>query len=147
MNRRFILGFINGLLIFSAIKLLAAHLASDCGLPAVFGRDAPRHLRPGQVCADDITRAGWPLQFYEEGGFAYRSEFSLSSLLINVGLGVGASAIAGWLYAWRKNGPPKQNLCAIMPPTWNTVCASSTTIITTMTTIPRSLGEALLVNK
>ena len=115
----------------------ARHIRTPC----------PRHLRPGQVCADDITRAGWPLQFYEEGGFAYRSEFSLSSLLINVGLGVGASAIAGWLYAWRKNGPPKQNLCAIMPPTWNTVCASSTTIITTMTTIPRSLGEALLVNK
>jgi hypothetical protein len=98
MSRRFIIGFFTGLLIFVAINLLAAHLASDCGLPAVFGRDA---------CADDIARAGWPLQFYEEGGFAYRSEFSLSSLFINIGIGLGVSGIAGWFYSRNKNGPSK----------------------------------------
>lgn len=98
MSRKFIIGFISGLLIFGAINLMAAHRASDCGLPAVFGRDA---------CADDITRAGWPLQFYEEGGFAYRSEFSMTSLLINLGIGLGASLVTGWLFAQRKKNPPK----------------------------------------
>ena len=66
-------------MIFLLINLLAAHLASDCGLPAVFGRDA---------CADDIARAGWPLTFYEEGGFAYRQNFDSVSLLINLGTGL-----------------------------------------------------------
>lgn len=98
MNKRFSIGFFAGLLIFSAINLLAAHLASDCGLPAVIGQDA---------CADDIARAGWPLQFYEEGGFAYRRELDLNSLLGNLGIGLGVSSIAGWLFARRKNGPPK----------------------------------------
>lgn len=88
MYKLFASGFFTGLLIFSAINLLATHLASDCGLPAVFGQDA---------CADDITRAGWPLQFYEEGGFAYRSEFRLWSLLINIGVGLIVSSISGWL--------------------------------------------------
>lgn len=98
MNKRFIIGFFAGLLIFGAINLLAAHFASDCGLPAVIGQDA---------CADDIARAGWPLQFYEEGGFAYRSEFSLLSLLVNLGIGLGTSSIVGWLAARYKSGPPK----------------------------------------
>lgn len=98
MNKRFILGFISGLLIFSAINLVAAHLASDCGLFSIFGRDG---------CADDITRAGWPLQFYEDGGFAYRSEFNMASLLINLGIGLGASLATGWVFAQRKNRPPK----------------------------------------
>lgn len=98
MNRHFFLGFTAALLLFLAINLLAAHLASDCGLPAVFGQDA---------CADDITRAGWPLQFYEEGGFAYRNEFNPSSLFINLAAGIGVSGIAGWLYSRQKNAPPK----------------------------------------
>jgi ABC-type antimicrobial peptide transport system permease subunit len=93
MNRHFSIGFTAGLLLFLALNLLAAHLASDCGLPAVFGQDA---------CADDITRAGWPLQFYEEGGFAYRSEFHPSALFINIATAVGVSSIAGWLYARHK---------------------------------------------
>lgn len=98
MNKRFMIGFFAGLLLFGAINLLAAHLESDCGLPAVIGQDA---------CADDIARAGWPLQFYEEGGFAYRREFDLNSLLGNLGIGLGASSLAGWLSARRKSGPPK----------------------------------------
>jgi len=57
MTRRFATGFITGLFIFLVINLTSAHLASDCGLPAVFGRDS---------CADDIARAGCPLRFYEE---------------------------------------------------------------------------------
>lgn len=98
MIKKFIIGFISGLLIFSAINLMAAHLASDCGLSAVFGRDA---------CADDIARAGWPLQFYEEGGFAYRRQFSITSLFINLGIGLGASLLTGWLFTQGKNRPPK----------------------------------------
>ena len=49
MTKRFMMGFVIVLLIFIAINLLSAHLRSDCGLPAVFGRDG---------CADDIARAG-----------------------------------------------------------------------------------------
>jgi hypothetical protein len=98
MSKRFFIGFISALLIFSAINLLEAHLSSDCGLPALFGRDA---------CADDITRAGWPLQFYEEGGFAYRREFNTFFFLINLWIGLGVSLLAGWLFARRKDGPPK----------------------------------------
>jgi ABC-type antimicrobial peptide transport system permease subunit len=93
MTKRFAIGFGIGLLIFLTINLLAAHFASDCGLPAVFGRDA---------CADDIARAGWPLQFYEEGGFAYRSNFNLLFLLINSTIGVVFSVIFGWIFARRK---------------------------------------------
>lgn len=98
MTKRFTIGFVVGLLAIIGINLLAAHLASDCGLLAVFGQDA---------CADDIVRAGWPLQFYEEGGFAYRSEFNAASLIINVFTAVGVSLVTGWLYARQKNAPPK----------------------------------------
>lgn len=98
MSKRFFIGFVGGLLIFIAINLLAAHLSSDCGLAALIGTDA---------CADDIARAGWPLQFYEEGGFAYRREFKWPTLLGNLAIGVGAALIAGWLMGRRKDGPPK----------------------------------------
>jgi len=51
-------------LIFVAANLLAAHLMSDCGLPALLGFDA---------CNDDIVRLGWPLRFYEQDGIAFQS--------------------------------------------------------------------------
>ena len=98
MTKRFALGFAIAFLAFIGINLIAAHLASDCGLAAVFGRDP---------CADDITRAGWPLQFYEEGGFAYRSEFNPLSLFINLATGIGVAIIAGWFYARKKKTPPR----------------------------------------
>lgn len=107
MSKRFVIGFVSGLLIFGAINLLAAHLSSDCGLVAIFGRDAPRHPTTGAVCADDITRAGWPLQFYEEGGFVYRRQFNTFFFLVNLWLGLGVSLLAGWLLARRKKGPSK----------------------------------------
>jgi hypothetical protein len=44
MTRRFAFGFRLGLVLFLAINLMSAHLASDCGLMAVFGRDS---------CADE----------------------------------------------------------------------------------------------
>ena len=64
MSRCFAIGFTTGLLAFIIINLLSAHLASDCGLPAVFERDS---------CADDIARAGWPFRFYERGGLTIAS--------------------------------------------------------------------------
>ena len=90
MTRRFITGFTIGLILFTAINLLSAHLASDCGLPAVFGRDA---------CADDIARAGWPLPFYEEGGFAYRLKFNIPALLADLAIGIILAGVVGWLMA------------------------------------------------
>ena len=71
MTQRFALVFSLAFLPCTAInpstssgqRLTSAHLASDCGLVTVFGRDA---------CADDIARAGWLLPFYKEGGFDYR---------------------------------------------------------------------------
>jgi hypothetical protein len=41
MGKRFSIGF--GPLAFLTINFLMAHLSSGCGLPAVFGRDAPWH--------------------------------------------------------------------------------------------------------
>ena len=98
MKQNFITGFAAGLVIFILINALAAHLASDCGLFAVFGLDS---------CADDIARAGWPLQFYEEGGFAFRSHFDAFILFVNLAIGAGFSIIFGWLYALIKKTLPK----------------------------------------
>jgi hypothetical protein len=79
-------GFLLGLLIFLFANLLAAHLLSDCGLLAVFGRDS---------CADDIARAGFPLVFFEEGGFAFHSIFNLPYLLIDILTGIGIAVLGG----------------------------------------------------
>lgn len=93
MDKRFILGFTGGLLIFIVINLLAAHLASDCGLPAIFGWDS---------CADDITRAGWPFQFYEQGGFIFHFEFNSLFLLLNLWIGTVFAIVCGWLLSRHK---------------------------------------------
>jgi hypothetical protein len=93
MTRHFVIGFLVGTLLFLAINLLSAHVGSDCGLPAVFGQDA---------CADDIARAGWPLRFYEEGGLAYRRDFSPIYLLLNTAVGLGFSILTGWWNQRRK---------------------------------------------
>jgi hypothetical protein len=85
--RKFLVIFSVGLLLFLAANLLAAHLNSDCGLPALFGLDS---------CADDIVRAGWPLQFYEEGGIAFHSSFDVTRLALDVAIGLAASAALAW---------------------------------------------------
>ena len=90
MSRRFVIGFTLGLLVFIAINLLSAHLASDCGLLAVFERDS---------CADDIARAGWPLAFYARGGFDYRFEFNLPVLLMDLVIGIVLASAFGWFIA------------------------------------------------
>ena len=93
MRKRFVIGFAIGLFSFIALNLLAAHLASDCGLPAVFGRDA---------CADDIARAGWPLRFYEDGGFTYHDVFNSLFLVLDIGIGLAVAFLSGWLYSRSK---------------------------------------------
>ena len=98
MIKHFAIGFVIGLLIFILINLLAAHFSSDCGLPAVFGHDS---------CADDIARAGWPMQFYEDGGIAYHQDFNPLFLLINLGIGMTFAIITGWLFSRTKKLLPK----------------------------------------
>lgn len=92
-TRRFVVGFLVVLILFVAINLLSAHLMSECGLPAVFGLSG---------CADNIVRAGFPLQFYEKGGFAYHYEFSTGVLALDIGLGLALSAALAWWWAKRK---------------------------------------------
>jgi ABC-type antimicrobial peptide transport system permease subunit len=93
MKQNFLLGFAAGLLIFVLLNLIAAHLSSDCGLFAVIGLDA---------CADDIARAGWPLRFYEAGGFAFRNNFNPLFLLIDMAIGLGLALLSGWIYSRSK---------------------------------------------
>lgn len=93
--KKYFTGFAVVLVVFLGVNLLAAHLMSDCGLPAVFNLDA---------CADDIARAGWPLKFYEQGGFAPRSLFDMTALLADAGIGLILSALAGWASAARSGG-------------------------------------------
>ena len=54
--RRFLNGFLIGLLAFLLINIITTHLLSDCGLPAVLGID---------YCADDIARAGFLFAKYK----------------------------------------------------------------------------------
>jgi hypothetical protein len=88
-SRAFLNGSLAGLLFFLLANLLAAHLLSDCGLPAVFGRDS---------CADDIARAGFPFIFLEEGGFAFRSIFNLPYLLLDLLIGFGMGFLGGFVF-------------------------------------------------
>ncbi len=92
-------GFLMGLIIFILANLLAAHLLSDCGLPAVLGKD---------FCADDIVRAGFPLIFFEEGGFAYRIIFNQPYLLLDILIGLGFSIICGFIASLRFNQHEKE---------------------------------------
>src|SRR5690242_9586372 len=84
--RPFLIGFTLTLLLFLAANLLAAHLQSDCGLPSFFNMSG---------CADDIRRAGFPLRFFEEGGFSYRSHFDALALGLDVLIGLAVAALGG----------------------------------------------------
>jgi ABC-type antimicrobial peptide transport system permease subunit len=87
-TRAFLKGFMLGLGIFILINLLAAQLFSDCGLPAVLGMS---------FCSDGIARAGFPLIFFEQGGFAYRSIFNLPSLLLDLVFGLAFAVASGFI--------------------------------------------------
>jgi len=90
-SRVFLNGFLIGLFIFIIVNFLAAHLLSDCGLPAVLGADS---------CADDIARAGFPLVFFEQGGFAFRSIFNLPYLLLDIFIGLDLAVMCGFVTRW-----------------------------------------------
>ena len=92
-SRTFLNGFLIGLLVFILANLFAAHLLSDCGLPALLGAD---------FCADDISRAGFPLVFFEQGSFAYRSIFNLPYLFLDIFIGLGFAAICGFIALWNE---------------------------------------------
>ena len=92
-SRTFLNGFLIGLLIFILANLFAAHLLSDCGLPALLGADS---------CADDLSRAGFPLVFFEQGGFAYRIIFNLPYLFLDIFIGLGFAAICGFIARWNE---------------------------------------------
>jgi ABC-type thiamin/hydroxymethylpyrimidine transport system permease subunit len=89
--RTFLKGFFIGLFIVVFVNLLAAHLLSDCGLPALLGAD---------FCADDIARAGFPLVFFEQGGFAYQSGFNLPYLLIDSLTNFIFAVLCGFITSW-----------------------------------------------
>ncbi|MBI3761096.1 MAG: hypothetical protein HY260_04450 [Chloroflexi bacterium] len=84
---RYTIGFFACLLLFVILNLLAVQVQSDCGLLGALGMAG---------CADDISRAGFPLLVWEQGGFAYRSNFSLPVLITDVVIALGVSAAAGW---------------------------------------------------
>ncbi len=96
MQRRFWLGLVLGLLAFVALNLLAAHLRSDCGLPAWLGLSN---------CADDIQRAGFPFLFLERGGFIGLNIFSMPVLLADLGVALAVSVALGWAAARWGAGP------------------------------------------
>lgn len=90
-SRTFLNGFLIGLLVFILANLFAAHLLSDCGLPALLGAG---------FCADDISRAGFPLVFFEQGGFAYRSIFNLPNLALDIFIGLDFAILCGFIARW-----------------------------------------------
>ena len=92
-TKRFMVGFLIAFVLLIAINLVTAHFMSECGLPALFGVSG---------CADNIVRAGFPFQFYEKGGFAYRYEFSTSLLALDLGLAFAFAGVFGWWWAKRK---------------------------------------------
>lgn len=92
-SRTFLNGFLIGLLVFILANLFAAHLLSDCGLPALLGADS---------CDDDISRAGFPLVFFEQGGFAYRSIFNLPNLALDIFIGLDFAILCGFIARWNE---------------------------------------------
>ena len=93
-RQTFLKGFLIGLSAFILLNLLAAHLFSDCGLPALFGLAA---------CSDAISRAGFPFIFFEQGGFAYRSIFNFPIFILDLVIGLGMAIVIGLIMSNRKN--------------------------------------------
>ena len=92
-RQTFLKGFLIGLSAFILLNLLAAHLFSDCGLPALFGLGG---------CADAISRAGFPFVFLEQGGFAYRNIFNLPIFILDLVIGIGIAGMTGYYMSRNK---------------------------------------------
>lgn len=97
-HRPFLKGFLIGLSAFILLNILAAHLFSDCGMPAVLGLLG---------CSDDIVRVGFPFIFWEEGGIAFRSSFQPFILILDLILGIGLALVFGFQYRSRRK---KENI-------------------------------------
>ena len=95
-RRTFLKGFLIGLSIFILLNILAAHLLSDCGLPALLGLSA---------CSDDISRAGFPFMFFEQGGLVYHVSFNLPFLILDLIIGIGIALLIGIFFNRKKNIP------------------------------------------
>jgi hypothetical protein len=59
---------------------------------------------PSAKSQDKIGVNGFPPVFWEEGGFAYRSNFSLPALLVDLAIDVGAGIIIGVCVQRRRSG-------------------------------------------
>ncbi len=95
--RAFFNGFFIGLFIFFLATVIATHLLSDCGLPAILGVSA---------CADNIVRVGFPFKFYEEGGFAFHRDFNLPFLILDLFIGLDMAVFIGFMmYRYEKRYP------------------------------------------
>ena len=86
-RKNFLKGFLIGLSSFILLNILAAALFSDCGLPALFGLGG---------CSDAISRAGFPFVFFEQGGFAYHSNFNFSVFILDIVIGIGIAVTTGF---------------------------------------------------
>ena len=87
LSRQFLLGFFGCLLLFLIVNLIVVQVRSDCGLLGALKLAG---------CADDISRAGFPFQFWERGGFAYRDTFDLGLLSLDLIITLAVSGLAGW---------------------------------------------------
>ena len=83
-RQAFFKGSLIGLLSILLLNQFAAHLFSDFDLPALFGLGA---------CTDAISRAGFPLVFFEQDGVAYRSNFDL--LILDLIPDLGFALLSG----------------------------------------------------
>ncbi|MBK6791972.1 MAG: hypothetical protein IPG80_05395 [Anaerolineales bacterium] len=93
LNKHFFKGFLIGLLVVILINIFAAHLFSDCGLPALFGLGG---------CADAISRLGFPFVFFEQGGFAYHSTLNPPFLILDLVIGLGIAMGTGFFFNRKK---------------------------------------------
>jgi hypothetical protein len=47
---------------------------------------------------DGITRVGWPMLMYEEGGYVHRQNFYLKAAIVDLGVAALIAIIAVWVW-------------------------------------------------
>ena len=94
MLRDFTLGLLCTAFLFLIANVVAIHVRSDAGLFEGLGLV--------DNWQDDIRGMGFPLLFYEEGGFAYRYFFSAANLFWDVSMAVTCAIGVGLGYAIRR---------------------------------------------
>ena len=87
-------GFSAGLGLLILTNLLSVHIRSDGGL--LEGLGIVNH------CADCIRRIGFPFQFLEEGGFAYRRNFSALALFLDIVVSLASATAIGFAWSRRR---------------------------------------------